>query len=108
MTDTANKYADSRNEDYDWLFGHLDIPAGMWLELRPNHYSDLGHYSCLRYELILMDSSGPLEAVLVYPSEDRGSAKEMIGDPIPSFLVWMDRKKKLENNRRKVIDELGF
>lgn len=98
----TNKYADSRDENYDWLFGHLYIPDGMWLELRPNHYSGL------RYELTLMDDSGPRETMTMYPSEDRRSAVEMLGDPMPFFFTWMERKKKLENNRRKIMDELGF
>lgn len=102
MTNTENRYADSRDENYDWLFGHLDIPKGTWLELRSNHYSGL------RYELTLMDDTGPREAMIMYPSEDRGSAVEMIGDPIPTFLLWMERREKLEVNRRQVRMELGF
>jgi hypothetical protein len=97
----TNTYADSRDDNYNWLFGDMDIPSGMWLEL----HRDLDYP---RYRLLLMDASGPLEAMLIYPSEERMTAKEMIGNPMPTFLLWIEQKKKLEKSRRQIVAQLGF
>lgn len=106
MTDTANKYADSRDENYKWLFEDIEIPEGMWLELHPEYSTAFP--DTFRYKLLLMEGSGPLDATIMYAGEDTSNAKEMIGNPIPTFLVWRERKKKIENNRRRITTELGF